>query len=138
MQTRDQCVAHTFVKNMKKKSAPLIESISESSAACLITMVQGNLLALTLGHVLIASQTGVIAGAIAAITILIARAKVRWVISIILGSVTTVVDFFVHPGQFGPVAAEAVVTGVAAGLLSYLIGTATKTFKQRRRNRTDS
>ncbi len=56
----------------------------------------------------------------------------------ILGSVTTVVDFFVHPGQFGPVAEEAMVTGVAAGLLSYLIGTATKIFRQRRRTRTDS
>ncbi len=33
------------------------------------------------------------------------------------------VDFFVHPGQFGPIAMEAIVTGLGAALLSYLVGT---------------
>jgi len=39
---------------MKKKAAPLVESISESTMACLVVMVQGNLLVLTVGHLLIA------------------------------------------------------------------------------------
>ena len=32
------------------KVTPFIENVAESTTACLITMVQGNLLALTLGH----------------------------------------------------------------------------------------
>lgn len=111
---------------MNKKITPLVEYFAESTMACLVTMVQGNLLALTLGHVLIASQTGVAASAVAAIALLIARTSKRWVISVALGTATAVVDFFVHPGQFGPVAMEAVVTGIGAGVLSYLGGTAVK------------
>lgn len=107
---------------MKKKAAPLIEYVSESTMACLVTMVQGNLLALTLGHLLIASQTGVIAGAIATIGIVAAKTNQRWKISVILGLATGVVDYFVHPGMFGTAATEAIVTGVGAAVLSYLFG----------------
>ena len=87
-------------------------------------MVQGNLLALTMGHLLIASQTGVIAGAIATAGIVVARTSKRWIISIVLGTVTGIVDFFVHPGMFGTVATEAVVTGLGAAIMSYLAGLA--------------
>ncbi len=50
---------------MKKKLAPYFEYFAESSTACLVTMVQGNILALGLSHLIIASQTGIVAGAIA-------------------------------------------------------------------------
>ena len=33
---------------MKRKLAPFLENIAESTTACLVTMVQGNLLALSL------------------------------------------------------------------------------------------
>ena len=114
---------------MKKKSAPLIEYVAESTTACLVTMVQGNLLALTMGHLLIASQTGVIAGAIATAGIFLTRTSKRWLISIVLGAVTGIVDFFVHPGMFGTVATEAVVTGLGAALMSYLVGIAIRYFR---------
>ncbi len=94
--------------------------------ACLVTMVQGNLIALTMGHLLIASQTGVIAGAIATVGLFVARTRKRWLISIVLGVATGIVDFFVHPGMFGTVATEAVVTGVGAAILSYLVGAAVR------------
>lgn len=106
------------------KIVTLAESIAESTSACLVTMVQGNILALTLGHLVIAAETGVAAGAAATIVVFATRPKTRWIISVVLGAATAVVDFFVHPGQFGPVAAEALVTGLAAGLLSYLAGMA--------------
>ncbi len=32
------------------------------------------------------------------------------------------VDFYVHPGMFGSAATEAIVTGIAAAVLSYLVG----------------
>ena len=46
---------------MRKKVAPLVEYISESTMACVVTMAQGNLLAMSVGHLLIAAETGVIA-----------------------------------------------------------------------------
>jgi len=114
---------------MKKKAVPLIESVSESTVACLVTMVQGNLLALTASHLLTASQTGLIAGTIATAGILAAKARSRWLISAVLGVTTGVVDFFVHPGMFGSAATEAIVTGLAAAILSYLVGASIQYFR---------
>ena len=111
---------------MNRKVGPFIENIAESTSACLVTMVQGNLLALTLGHWLIASQTGLMAGAAASAAIILTRTSKRWIVAVVLGVTTAVVDFFVHPGEFGPVALEAVVTGVGAALLSYLVGIAVR------------
>ena len=114
---------------MSKKAAPLIEYVSESTVACLVTMVQGNLLALTASHLLIASQTGLIAGTIATVGIFVAKTRNRWLISAGLGVTTGVVDFYVHPGMFGSVATEAFVTGLAAAILSYLVGAAIHYFR---------
>jgi len=121
---------------MKKKIAPLIEYVAESTTACLVTMVQGNLLALTMGHLLIASQTGVIAGAIATVGIFVVRTKKRWMISIVLGTVTGIVDFFVHPGMFGAAATEAVVTGFGAAIMSYLAGIAIRYIRAKSKTKT--
>jgi hypothetical protein len=107
---------------VKDKTRNLIEGVSESTAACLLTMVQGNILALTLGHLVIASQTGIIAGLAAFTLSLLARVKGHWVTPVILGVCTAIVDFYTHPGSFGAVATEAIVTGMAAAILSFLIG----------------
>jgi len=116
---------------INKRVAPLVEYIAESTTACLVTMVQGNLLALTFGHLLIASQTGVVAGAIASVTLFLSRSNKRWVVSLVLGIGTAVVDYFVHPGMFGSVATEAIVTGIAAAVLSYLVGTTIRFARER-------
>ena len=109
---------------MKKKVAPFIENIAESGAACLVTMVQGNLLALGLSHWIIASQTGLVAGTAAATAITLAKTDNRWVLAGILGLSTAIVDYFVHPGMIGEAAAtEAIVTGLGAAVLSYTLGT---------------
>lgn len=105
-----------------QKFKPYVENISEATAACLFTMVQGNIFLLGLSHWLVASQTGIVAGILATIALLFAKTTKPWVVSLVLGSFTAVVDFFVHPGMFGGVVTEAIVTGVAAGLLSYTIG----------------
>ena len=114
---------------MKKKLAPYFEYFAESTAACLVTMVQGNILALGLSHLLIASQTGIVAGAIAYVAILYARTGKRWIVSAVLGFTTGIVDFFVHPGMFGTATTEAVVTGLGAATLSYLVGIAIQRFR---------
>ncbi len=110
-------------KGSEAKWAPYLENVSESTVACLITMVQGNLLALGLSHWIIASQTGILAGAITATALLWSRIRKRWLVSLLLGTVTAVVDYFIHPGMFGPAVAEAIVTGIGAAALSYAVGT---------------
>ena len=95
-------------------------------------MVQGNLIALTLGHWLIASRTGVISGAIATGALLLTRVQNRWLVAGILGLTTLAVDYASHPSQFGGAVGEAVVTGIAAGLLSLLSGMIWKRLKGRK------
>jgi hypothetical protein len=107
---------------MNRKLTPFVEYFAESTTACLVTMAQGNLLGLTLTHLLVASQTGLFAGIAATVVLLASRAHQRWIIAATLGVATAVVDFVVHPGMFGPVALEAIVTGIGAAILSYLVG----------------
>ena len=116
---------------MTKKFAPYVEYFAESTTACLVTMVQGNFLAIGLSHVFIASQTGIAAGTIAYVALLFAKAGKQWVISITLGVATGVVDFFVHPGMFGTAATEAIVTGLGAAVLSFLVGTAIRRLREK-------
>jgi hypothetical protein len=115
---------------MKSRLAPFLENITESGAACLITMVQGNLFALTVAHWMIASRTGVVAGTLASVALLVTRTTRPWVVLLALAVMTAVVDFFVHPGQFGPIVAEALVTGAAAGVLSFLAGALVRRVKK--------
>ena len=117
---------------VKSKFAPFVENVAESTAACLLMMVQGQLTALTLGHWLVASETGLIAGSIAAALILLIRTAKRWVIAALLGSITVVVDFFVHRGELGPIALEALLTGLGAAVLSYLVGGIIRLIRARR------
>ncbi len=118
---------------LKKRLAPFAENIAESTTACLITMVQGNVLLLGLSHWIVASQTGIVAGVIATVAVFLARTDKRWVIAVVLGAITAVVDFFIHEGSFGPAFLEALVTGTGAGVLSYVIGMLVHWWQARRR-----
>ena len=120
---------------MKKKIAPLVENIAEATTACLVTMVQGNLLLLGLSHWVIASQTGIAAGVLSSIALLLAGNSKRWVIAVVLGVITAVVDYFVHPGMIGEGATEAIITGIGAAVLSLLAGFALDHFRKWRKNR---
>jgi hypothetical protein len=108
---------------MNKKAIPFVENISEATVACLITMVQGNVLTIGASHLIIASQTGLTAGSVAAIAVLLSKTHRRELIALILGVLTTVVDYLLHPGMFGSVFTEAIVTGAGAAVLSYAVGT---------------
>lgn len=118
---------------MKNKITPFIENIAESGAACLVTMVQGNILALGLSHWIIASQTGLVAGTAAATAVTLARTDNRWILAGILGVSTAIVDYFVHPGMIGDAAAtEAIITGLGAAVLSYVAGSLILWFRARK------
>jgi hypothetical protein len=117
---------------MNKYVRPLVENISEATVACLVTMVQGNVLAIGVGHLIIASQTGLTAGAAATIAVLLAKPHRPGFIAIMLGAITTVVDYLVHPGMFGGVFTEAVITGVGAAVLSYGVSWLIEAFRRSR------
>ena len=119
-----------------KKAFFYLESFSEATTACLIAMVQGNIFALGLSHLLIASQTGLVAGVLATSTILIARIQSKWIISLVLGVITTIADYLVHPGMmFEWALGEALATGVCAGVLSYAVGKLLEYLKKRNAKR---
>lgn len=101
---------------------PLVENVTESATACVLTMVQGNILALGVGHWIVASQTGLAAGVLASLVLWLSGGRRRFVVAAVLAVATAGVDYLVHPGGFGPVAFEAVVTGAAAGGLSLAVG----------------
>lgn len=115
----------------KRLIEPFAENAAEATTACLLTMVQGNVLAITLGHWLIASQTGIAAGTVTAAILYLWSGASPWKVALLLGVLTAIVDFFVHPGQFGPVALEAIVTGAAAAVLSWLAGSAMRWMRRR-------
>jgi len=117
---------------MQKKITPFVENIGEATAACLVTMVQGNFLALGITHWIIASQTGLVAGFAASVALLLTQTNSRWVIAIVLGVVTAVVDYFMHPGMIGPIFLEAIITGLGAAVLSFAVGSFLKYRRQKR------
>ena len=120
--------------SLKKKLVPYAENIAESGAACLLTMVQGNLLLIGVSHWITASTTGLIAGTAAATALALAKTDNRLIIAGILGAITAVVDYFVHPGMIGESAfTEAAITGLGAAFLSYAAGTAIGLWRRRRR-----
>jgi len=116
----------------KRLLEPFAENFSEATAACLLTMVQGNVLAITLSHWLIASQTGLAAGTVTALILFAWRSASHWKVALLLGLLTGVADFFVHPGQFGPLVLESLITGIAAGTLSWLVSRIIRQLRTRR------
>ena len=117
----------------KNKVTPFIENIAESGAACLITMVQGNLLLLGLSHWITASQTGLVAGTAAATAITLAKTQNRLALAGILGLSTAIVDYFVHPGMIGDAAVtEAIITGFGAAVLSYAASSLVSWYRARK------
>jgi hypothetical protein len=117
---------------MRNRVGHYLENVGEAGCACLITMAHGNMLALTLSHWLIASQTGLVAGVLATTTVIAAKFRRQWLISGTLGIVTSAVDFYVHPATFGGVAvAEALVTGAGSTLLSVVAAFAVRAFGRR-------
>jgi hypothetical protein len=135
LQRHANCLGQCEETNdMKIKVAPYAENMCESGIACLLTMVQGNVLALGLSHWIVASQTGLLAGAIVGTTVIAAKLRQPWVVSLVLGAVTMLVDAFVHPATFGFASSiEAVVTGVGAFVLSLAASAAVRLWSASKR-----
>jgi len=98
--------------------------VAEAGAACLVLMVQGRLSDVTLGHLLIASKTGLLA----AVPVLVitfthyARHFInRWTSSLFLGICTFAADAAIHASHYPGAYTEAALTGAGAFMFSILI-----------------
>ena len=104
----------------KQKFDIFIRRLSEATPSCLMLMVQGNVLALTIPHWIKALQVGGLTGLLAVIVSFSERKELqdnKFVIAGLTGFLTTVADFVLHPSHFGGQSTEAIVTGIGAGLL---------------------
>ena len=107
------------------------QRFTEAWASCLVCMVQGDLTVLSLNHALTASKTGVTAAAAYIVLSFSSRFSGSKLAAVwLISTCTMVADFFIHPTHFGPEMAEAVVTGVGAGLLAYITISVTDKHKQ--------
>ena len=96
----------------------------ETGAVCLLLMVQGNLMGLTLGHLLIASKTGVLAVFPVLAVTLTRHARHlanRWTSSAILALCAFVADAAIHASHYSGEYTEAALTAVGAFALSVAI-----------------
>ena len=96
----------------------------EAGAVCLLLMVQGNLLALTAAHFLIATKTGLLAVSPAVGLTFTKHARHlanRWTASAFLGICTFAADALVHQSHYPGEYTEAALTGLGAFLFSLAI-----------------
>jgi hypothetical protein len=96
----------------------------EAGAVCLLLMVQGNLLALTAAHFLIATKTGLLAVSPAVGLTFTKHARhlaSRWSASVFLGVCTFAADAVIHRSHYPGEYTEAALTGLGAFLFSLAI-----------------
>ena len=96
----------------------------EAGAVCLILMVGGNLGAVTLAHLEIASKTGLL-GVLPALAFTFTRyARYfanRWISSAFLGFCTFIADALIHESHYPGEYTEAALTGLGAFIFSVAI-----------------
>lgn len=116
-----------FLNSIKFRAAIFGRHVGQSSIACLTAMTQGDFSSVTAKHWIVASTTGVIAGALAILisfTPLFRRYNpiVSFAIISFLG--TLIADRLAHPSHFGGPWSEALATALGAAAISILISLA--------------
>jgi hypothetical protein len=96
----------------------------EAGAVCMLLMVQGHLGAITMTHVGIASQTGVLA-IVPVLGVSFTRHARhfanRWTASALLGVCTFAADAVIHESHYGGEYIEAALTGIGAFVFSVAV-----------------
>jgi len=99
-----------------------LQRFREAWLACILCMVQGDLTVVSIGHALTAAKTGAIAGVAFVVCSFWTKVKDNlWVTTWLVGVLTALADYLVHPTHFGGDWTEAVVTGVAASSLCFFM-----------------
>ena len=99
----------------------LAQKFSEAWTACMLCMVQGDLTVISINHAITASKTGIIAGISVVLVSYYNKLNTRYGLVWMTALLTACADFVVHPTHFGPEWMEAIVTGIGAGLLAWVL-----------------
>jgi len=94
------------------------EKFGEAWLSCLLTMVQGDISALTLKHAFIASKTGFLTALAFFVGSFVFKKNSVFKDVLLTGVFTAVADINVHQTHFGAWWTEAVVTGMGASFLA--------------------
>jgi hypothetical protein len=96
----------------------------EAGAVCMVLMVQGDLTAITLAHLVIATKTGVLA-VIPALAVTFTKQVRhllnRWTASAFLGVCTFLADAVIHASHYPGEYTEAALTGIGAFVFSLAV-----------------
>jgi len=110
---------------IKDKVSLFGSALAKVTPACLMLMVQGNVLALALPHWQTALKTSGIVGIILVALSFSAKTKSisdnKYSMAGMVALATTLVDFNMHPSHYSGETTEALMTGIAAGLLWLLV-----------------
>jgi hypothetical protein len=96
----------------------------EVGAVCAILMVEGQLAGLTLGHLAIASKTGLLAmSPVLAVTLTryVRHLSNRWISAFFLGLCTFGADAAIHGSHYPGAYTEAALTAAGAAILSVIV-----------------
>lgn len=105
---------------IKRKISLFFHKLSLAWLSCMIFMVQGNLLALNTKHMLIATKTGTITGALVVLLSFIPiQFHLKLPVFMFIGCF--IADLISHPTHFGEYYTEALCTGLLASVFSYVI-----------------
>ena len=106
---------------MNREALDCSEKFSEAWLSCMIMMAQGNFLAMTFPHIIVALKVATSSVlAYAAIQLAFKREN-PFVNILLMAFVTAVMDFNFVPTHFGPVWAEAVATGAGTAALGLIV-----------------
>jgi hypothetical protein len=105
---------------IKEKAIIFFRRLSEAFPACLFVMVKGDLTVLTWVHWGAALRTGITTAVVmVALSFIETKAWLhnRYTTGVLTGIATVGADHIIHPASFS---GEAVITGIAAGILCVL------------------
>ena len=91
--------------------------------SCMVNMVSGKILLISMKHFIIASKVGLVcAGGFALVTLLTSKLmQNKYFLAGYVFLATGVIDYFTHPTHFGNHYTEAVTTGLGAALISIIV-----------------
>lgn len=96
----------------------------EAGGVCLLLMVQGHLLSITAGHLLVAAKTGLLAvfpAVAVTFTPLVRHMVNRWTSSAFFGVCTFFADSAIHPSHYAGEYTEAALTALGAFVFSVAV-----------------
>ena len=106
---------------MNEQTLDCSEKFSEAWLSCMILMAQGNFLAMTFPHTIVALKVATSSVLAYAAVQLAFKQDNKFVNILLMAFITALMDFNFVPTHFGPVWAEAVATGAGTAVLGLVV-----------------